>query len=339
MPPLSDEDLSGLSAAEREALRELDDNDEDVVAAFGQTASTPPPAPGAAPAPAPDDEDDDDGGTDPAQASVATTTPAPTAPAPAPAPSEPDVGQTASAAASAAPDAGEKDADLELLRVTPDNIEEQRKALRIERTEALQKMLDGEMTREDFQAMDERVSSGLDQLVRAEATDAARQQIRMDSMLGDYGKGLRSSRAQLKAAGLDSEAVSGEFDRALRMFAKEAHDRGLEDNPGALNASRDALAEAVAYVLRRHGKATAAASPAPLPAPVAAPVPATPTPKRDTSPVDRSTLPPTLAGVPVAADASISSEFAHLEGLDAIELERAVARMTPEQQERWVDAA
>lgn len=302
MPPLSDEDLSGLSAAEREALRELDDNDEDVVAAFGQTAPISPPAPGAAPAPAPDDEGDD-GSTDPAQASVATT-PAPAAPAPAPAPSEPGAEQTASAAAPAAPDAGEKDADLELLRVTPDNIEEQRKALRTERTEALQKMLDGEMTREDFQAVDERVSSGLDQLVRSEATDAARQQIRMDSMLGDYGKELRSSRAQLKAAGLDFEAVSGEFERALRMFAKEAHDRGLEDNLGALNASRDALAEAVAYVLRRHGKATAAASPAPSPAPVAAPAPATPTPKRDTSPVDRSTLPPTLAGVPVAADAA-----------------------------------
>jgi hypothetical protein len=212
--------------------------------------------------------------------------------------------------------------------------------LRSERSEALQKMLDGEMSRDDFQAVDERVSTDLDKLVRAEATDAARQQIQLDSMMADYSKELRSARGELKAAGLDLSAVSGDFDRAVRMFAKEAQERGLDDKPGELAASKDALAEAVAYTLRRHGKAKAA-SPAPAPAPAATtPAPAAaPVPTRQPKPVDRSTLPPTLAGVPVAADAAITSEFAHLAGLEGSSLERALARLTPEQQERYLDAA
>lgn len=340
MPPISDEDLRGLSAVEREALLELEEGDEDVLAALG-TGSSPAPAPAPTPAPGADDDDDDDATSAPAPAPAAAAPAAPAAapgadptanPDPAPAP--------ASAAAAAAPAADDEDADLTPQRVTPDDIADQRKALRSERSEALQKMLDGEMSREDFQAVDERVSTDLDKLVRAEATDAARQQIQLDSMMADYSKELRSARGELKAAGLDLSAVSGDFDRAVRMFAKEAQERGLDDKPGELAASKDALAEAVAYTLRRHGKAKAA-SPAPAPAPAATtPAPAAaPVPTRQPKPVDRSTLPPTLAGVPVAADAAITSEFAHLAGLEGSSLERALARLTPEQQERYLDAA
>jgi hypothetical protein len=53
---------------------------------------------------------------------------------------------------------------------------------------------------------------------------------------------------------------------------------------------------------------------------------------------DRSALPPTLAGVPAAADASVGSEFAHLDGLEGTALEKALARMTPDQQERYLGA-
>lgn len=334
MPPISEDDLRGLSAAERDALLELDEGDEDVVAALGTGAAAAP-----APAPAATEDDADDETASPPAAAPA---PAPAAAAPAAAPA---VEQPADAAAAPSPapapaPADDDESDLTPQRVTPDDIEDQRKTLRTERAEALQKMLDGEMSREDFQAVDERVSNGLDKLVRAEATDAARQQIQLDGMMADYSKELRSARGELKAAGLDPATVSADFDRAVRMFAQDAQERGLEDKPGDLAASKDALAEAVAYTLRLHGKAAAAApAPAPAPAPAAAaPAPTAPQPARVPKPVDRSTLPPTLAGVPVAADASITSEFGHLTGLEGSALERALARLTPEQQDRYLDA-
>ena len=114
-------------------------------------------------------------------------------------------------------------------------------------------------------------------------------------------------------------------------------DRGLTDAVGNMAASRDALAEAQALMLRRFGKSAAAAPAAAAPgaAPAAAP---TAPPVRKPAAADRSALPPTLAGVPAAADASVGSEFAHLDGLEGTALEKALARMTPDQQERYLGA-
>lgn len=52
--------------------------------------------------------------------------------------------------------------------------------------------------------------------------------------------------------------------------------------------------------------------------------------------VDKSTIPPSLRGAPVAAQASTEdNEFAHLEGLTGAKLEAALTKMTPEQLERY----
>ncbi len=54
---------------------------------------------------------------------------------------------------------------------------------------------------------------------------------------------------------------------------------------------------------------------------------------------DLSKVPPTLRQAPPAADASVSGdEFSHLGGLDGIALEKAVAKLTPEQQQRWANS-
>lgn len=51
---------------------------------------------------------------------------------------------------------------------------------------------------------------------------------------------------------------------------------------------------------------------------------------------DRAGLPPTLNKAPAAAASEVgSSEFAHLENLEGMEYEAGVAKLTPEQQERW----
>ncbi len=52
---------------------------------------------------------------------------------------------------------------------------------------------------------------------------------------------------------------------------------------------------------------------------------------------DLTNVPPTLAKVPVAAQASVDAdEFAHLRNLSGMDYEKAIARMTPDQLERFM---
>ncbi|WP_315128107.1 hypothetical protein [Comamonas antarctica] len=309
----TEEELAGLSEVERDALRDLQEDDEDVRGAAG---------------------DDDDAGTatDPADPTD------PTDPADDDAGAAPGAGNAAGAPGaadgSAAPELPpELPVQAALQPVTPEDADDQRKTLRAEKATALQQLLDGEIDQEKYQEVEARVQDKLDDLARAAAVDMARTQLQRDSMLAEYGQHLAAVQKELKAAGIDLDGDAGpQFDRAIRLFAQEAGERGLTDTAGNMAASRDALAEAKALVLRRFGKAEAAAPAAGTAA--AAPKPAA----RRPAPPDRSTLPPTLAGVPTAADAAVGSEFAHLESLEGTALERAIAAMTPAQQDRYLGA-
>lgn len=299
----TEEDLRGLSAVERETMLAMGDDDEDVALATGVS---------------PDDGDDgDDDGDD---------APAPKAPAAddAPAGDEPP-----------APAAGDESEDDEPAavtpRATPQDAGEQRAALRAEQAAALQKLMDGEIDPEAYNKLNNETQDKLEALVRAEAADQTRDMITRDAMMKDYSAELGAVQKAVRAAGLDlkDEATGAEFDRAVRMFANEATARGLADVPGNLAASRAALSDAQEYLLRRHGKSA--------PAPAAAPAPvATKSPARVPQAPDRSQLPPTLANIPAAADATISNEFSHLENLEGNALERALARLTPDQQDRYL---
>ena len=331
---ISEDDLRGLSNAEREALLATDADDEDVQHELGTTnddEDEPAEKPAAREQVKGDDGDDDDADEAPAAAPA----PAPAAPADAPAPAPAPAAEPAPATAEPGDDLDESDLDqlAEPQRSTPADAADQRKTLRAEKSAAMRQLVDGEITQEAFDEIDNRVQDKLDALSRAEAADDARQQVRMDMMMGDYQRELKGVHKELRTAGLDLGANDGklraELDRAIKMFAGEASARGLTDRPGDLAASREALADAAAYVLRRHGKATAAPTPAPAPA-------APPKPVRSLDPPDRSKFAPTLATVPVAADASVSNEFAHIEGLEGAALERALAKMTPEQEARYL---
>lgn len=311
MSMFSEEDLAGLSEAEREALRDLAEDDQDLQAPAGESGEA-----GAATAAAAADEDES------AAAAVADK-PAEGA---APDPNE--------AAAGADDDEADAPAPAAMQPVSPADANEQRTALRAEKATALQQLLDGEIDQEAYQEVESRVQDKLDDLARAAAVDMARTQMQQDAMFTEYHQHLGAAQKELKAAGIDLDGEAGaQFDRAVRLFAQDAADRGLTDTLGNMAASRDALAEAQALMLRRFGKSTAAA---PAAAPAAA-APAAP-PVRKPAAADRSALPPTLAGVPAAADASVGNEFAHLDGLEGTALEKALARMTPDQQERYLGA-
>ena len=331
MSMFSEEDLAGLSEAEREALRDLAEDDQDLQAPAGESGEA-----GAATAAAAADHDDDDESA--AAAAAAADKPA-----------EGAATGADDAAAGAAPDASEAgaaddDADAAapaaIQPVSPADANEQRTALRAEKATALQQLLDGEIDQGAYQEVESRVQDKLDDLARAAAVDMARNQMQQDAMMQEYGQHLGAARKELKAAGIDLEGEAGaQFDRAIRLFAQDAIDRGLTDAVGNMAASRDALAEAQALMLRRFGKSAAAAPSAPAAAPGAAPAAApTAPPVRKPAAADRSALPPTLAAIPAAADASVGNEFAHLDGLEGTALEKALARMTPDQQERYLGA-
>lgn len=221
-------------------------------------------------------------------------------------------------------------------KLAPDDIGQQRADLRQQKALALAKLMEGEIDAAEYARIEGEVDDKLGELARAQAIDEARVQLSRDALLREYSSALQGALAQVKAAGLTDvdapgSAVGQAFDRAVRMFGGDAAARGLVDVPGNLAASNDALAEAVAYVLRRYGKAV------PAPAPVAQAQAASPAVK-PRAPLDRSKLPPSLAAIPAAADATVGAadEFSHLADLDASALERAVARMTPEQLERYL---
>ncbi len=327
MSMFSEEDLAGLSEAEREALRDLAEDDQDLQPPAGESDEA-----GAATAAAATEEDESAaaaGAEKAAQQAGAAEGAAPGA------------DDTAAGAAAGTKEDGAADDDADapapaaMLPVSPADADEQRTALRAEKATALQQLLDGEIDQEAYQEVESRVQDKLDDLARAAAVDMARSQMQQDAMFTEYHQHLGVAQKELKAAGIDLDGEAGaQFDRAVRLFAQDAADRGLTDTLGNMAASRDALAEAQALMLRRFGKASAPAA-APGAAPAAAP---TAPPVRKPAAADRSALPPTLAGVPAAADASVGSEFAHLDGLEGTALEKALARMTPDQQERYLGA-
>lgn len=327
MSMYSEEDLAGLSEAEREALRDLAEDDQDLQPPSGESDEA-----GVATAAAATEEDES------AAAAGAEKAAQKAGAAEGAAPGADDTAAGAAAGAKeegAADDGAAAPAPAAIQPVSPADADEQRKTLRAEKATALQQLLDGEIDQEAYQEVESRVQDKLDDLARAAAVDMARSQMQQDAMMQEYGQHLGAARKELKAAGIDLDGEAGaQFDRAIRLFAQDAIDRGLTDAAGNMAASRDALAEAQALMLRRFGKASAPAA-APGAAPAAAP---TAPPVRKPAAADRSALPPTLAGVPAAADASVGSEFAHLDGLEGTALEKALARMTPDQQERYLGA-
>jgi hypothetical protein len=317
---ITEEDLAGLSASEREFLESVDENDEEMLAAMGK-------APREGDGEDPDDGDDgdeqpaEDEGGDPDGDDAAGQDDAG------------DEGQPDGDEQGAQQDA-EEDKPVRPQPSTPADASDQRKTLRAERAAAMQQMIDGEISAEQFGEQDAAIQDKLDALARAEAVDQARAQIAQDTMLGEYRSELRATMKMAKDAGLtdidDANSDNGKaFDRALRMFGQEATERGLMDAPGNLAASKEALSEALALVMRRNGKT---AAPESKPDQEAAKPAA-----KQRPPVDRSKLPPTLATAPAALDASVGGgEFAHLANLEGPALERAVAKLSPEQMERYL---
>ncbi|MNT25770.1 hypothetical protein D3C72_1613100 [compost metagenome] len=189
------------------------------------------------------------------------------------------------------------------------------------------------MEPEDFEKIENDIQDQLDALVRAEAVDQTRSQIAIERMTDEYNAEVAQYQKAAKAAGLDISQgdLKAEFERIVALCARDAVERGLTDAPGNLAASKAGLKDAMVLLQARHGKTVT------LPTGKAA-TPAAKTEKARPKVDDRSKIPPSLANAPAAAEASVGDdEFAHLDGMEIADQERAVARMSPEQQERWAN--
>lgn len=238
-------------------------------------------------------------------AAAATAAPAPAAaadedagPPPAPAPFVPQY--TAEAPA---------DADTKLA------------ALKSEHDKAFADLMAGVIEPEAYQEIKDRTDAERDQIktavlkaqVFAEANEQAQQQLAQQ----EWARAEKAAMDAFKAEGLDYRA------KPALLAAYNVHLRALGND--AANADKDA-----AWFLAEANRRTRADLGMPA-APTRRNTPAAPA-------VDLSQMPPTLRNAPPAIDpATGGDEFAHMANLTGIEAERAFARLTPEQQERYLN--
>lgn len=284
----------------------------------------------------PVDESDDttDG---PVVAATPAAAPPPPAPAPPPnepaaaappPPAEPPASAEPPAAAPAEPEAA---AFVPTYRVeVPADADAQIATLTAEKDAAFTKLMDGDadMSAETYQEIakrtDEAVGALKEQLLTAKVLETAN----MQQAENEWKRQETRLMSEFKAEGLDYKGKP-----ALRA-AYNTHLKELAADEA--NESKDAawyLNEAHRRTKADIGIATPAAAPAATPP--AAP-PAKPAPK--SRGVDMTQIPPTLSNVPPALDPSVAGdEFAHMASLTGLEYEKAYAKLTPEQQERYLD--
>lgn len=204
----------------------------------------------------------------------------------------------------------------------PADAAEQIKALKAEDAEAFKKLIDGEMEPDAYQAIKDRTEAAIDDLKTKAMTAAIFQQANAQATeqaaAQEWKRAENAAMNTFKAEGIDyrgKPALLAAYNTTLKALADDAK-----------NANRDApwfLAEA-----HRLTKAELGIVTAPKP---------TPKPGDRRNPLADVEIPPTLRGAPAAATSAIDTdEFSHMRGLGGIELERAVAKLTPDQLDRYL---
>lgn len=191
------------------------------------------------------------------------------------------------------------------------------KSLSDERAAAFKKYNDGDMSPEEFSKKDEEYLN---------ARDAARDELQANTAWFKEVHAFKGDIAREINYDKDAEKASSWDDWVKRLAAKPEH----ADKP-----ARWFLEEAHRKVKLEYGIAEAAKPPAAKAEKTEAAKPAKPVKKAP----DLTKIPKTVGGLPAAAEEAAdgdSGEFAHLEGLTGMALERALAKMTPEQEARYL---
>lgn len=201
---------------------------------------------------------------------------------------------------------------------------------------AFKKLNDGEIDTDEFLTTQREVRAELDTLLikrtLAEANQQTEAQLQQQAQQTEM-QHIEGLMASAKAAG----TIDYYSDKAAQTLIDWAITAAQNDPDNAGKTFSELLQQAHAAVLQRRG-VNAAAAPVPTPAPAPAPAPVAAIAKNDPRAVDLSKIPPTLSRVPPAVDPNVAGdEFSHLAALSGVDLEKAVAGMTAEQQERWLN--
>lgn len=317
MSNMDPKDTPGLSDTERAAL-EADDEDQDALrAVVGDDAD------------AGDDTDDDgqddaadDAGDDKAKAEPKT---------------EPKPAESGKTQQVEDEDDDQPVTVMPLLDVQiPSDLEAQLEAARTARRELMKKFSDGELSDDEYQTQLDAAEQKLDALKDtkraaefnhqvAQANEKAVMESWKASVNGFFKSvkdtdGIDYANNRVLNSALDTvvkdlatmkddagNLVHG--DKPQRWFLKEAH-RLVKDNFAIVTVPKGSAKPADKPAA---SKATAGKAP------------------------DLSKVPPSISRAPAASASDDGGEFAHLDGLSGMAIERAVARMTPEQQARWAE--
>lgn len=330
LAPAGDVPTGGTGVAAFEAgFTGADPDDSDTPGATQDTGdvldeagTAPAPAP-AAPAPAPKPEADP--GADPAE-------PPPAPPAPPAAPAAPAAPAEAPAAAPEA-EPEYQPPEQERARLAPADAPAQIEALTTEREKAFSDYDEGLIDKATYQEIQRRTSAAEMDLQRKLAADQAADTLESQAQVNLWNTIHTDAVRELQRAGIRAtEENLAEFNALIGAFGRAATAKGLSDGAD-ITASRYALGEAKRVFMLSKG--VAAAAPA---APAAAPkAPPTRAEAEAARAIDRSKLPPSLTSAPPAADPTIAGEeFAHIDALDGVAQERAIAKLTDEQRDRYL---
>lgn len=237
-------------------------------------------------------------------------------------------GKPAGKAADAVEDEEDDDTGLKFEALTPKDAEEQRTKLQTEKDEAFDKLMAGEIEPEAYRKTEKRVNDALQELLTATITDSVTSTLTQAQVKQQWDGAVKQVVKAAKEAGLDYKAdkdLQAEFDGMVRVYGGIAATKGMTDE-GGLKASKWALQQAHETMLKKHGKAPAADDGK-----------GKGKESKAGKAADLSGLPPSLRNAPQAATAAGGDdEFAHIDALKGIDKEKALARLTPEQQDRYL---
>lgn len=282
-------------------------------------------------------EDDDKTPAAPAPAPAAAAAPAPAAPAPAPAAATPAApGDTGTGAAAVdagtdqpGSDGGDAVAPASAYLPLPDmrGVEEREKELKAQRDDIRSKAKSGDLDRDEADSALDKINDDLADLRVARG--------RYDSAvavnLSIYQKEVQLAEVEALKDGIDygkSPLLRSMWDIATKAIAK--------DPEAVAKGDTWILREAHRRVMSEIGAARGAPAPAPKPAATPAAAPAVKAAVAARAAATGGVT--SLAAAPAAAggDVTPGGEFAHLESLSGMELEKAIAKLSPDQQDRYL---
>ena len=202
----------------------------------------------------------------------------------------------------------------------PADAKEQITTLKNEESASFKKLMDGEIDADEYKLVKDRTEAAIDDLktkaMAASIFEQANAQAAEQTARAEWGKAEAAAFNSFKTEGLDYKG------KPALLAAYNTNLRALGADPK--NENRDApwfLAEAHRLTKDDLGFTPAAKKVAPTPR----------------NGVDLAEMPPTLRSVPVAATGAVNAdEFAHMRNLEGLELEKAHARLTNDQRDRWM---